>query len=95
MEEIKEELLNQLVEVIYKRIEERIISQIYKANVELNAEGIVKEISSNNKSAIIETAFARTDHIPNLTGDTLTVNNKVKIFYNRRDMSDAYIGVKY
>lgn len=93
MNEISNEALNLLVDEIYKRIEEKIYKNLNSANIEFCSEGIVKSVVGN--SATVQLAFCETDAIPNLTGESLSVNDRVKIFYNKTNMAGAYIGVKF
>lgn len=97
-------LLNELVDVIYQRIEEKFSKQLNAANVEFSYEGVVRNpvntTDSNGNitattSADVELAFNTLTSLPNLSGKILSDGNKVKIFYNKSNMSNAYIGVKF
>lgn len=104
MQNIDNSLLNELVDVIYQRIEEKFNKQLNSANVEFSYEGVARNpenISDGNgnitatKSADVELAFKTLSSLPNLSGDILADGDKVKIFYNKSNMSSAYIGVKF
>lgn len=101
---IDSKLLDELVDIIYQRIEEKFSKQLNSANVEFSYEGIVRNPvqttdSSGNvtgtTSADVELAFNTLSSLPNLSGSTLYDGNKVKIFYDKSNMSNAYIGVKF
>lgn len=104
MSNINSSLLDELVDIIYQRIEEKFNKQLNSANVEFSYEGIVRNPvqttdSSGNvigtTSADVELAFNTLTSLPNLSGSILAEGNKVKIFYNKSNMSNAYIGVKF
>ena len=92
---IDENLINELVEIIYKKIEDKFSKNINNTNVEFCSEGIVTSVDSTANTATVSLAFVTTDTLPNLSGNNLQVGDKVRIFYNKRNMSDAYIGVKF
>ena len=94
----------ELVDIIYQRIEEKFSKQLNSANVEFSYEGIVRnpvQVKDSNDnitgttSADVELAFNTLSSLPNLSGSTLYDGNKVKIFYDKSNMSNAYIGVKF
>ena len=104
MENIDSTLLDELVDVIYQRIEEKFSKQLNSANVEFSYEGVVRnpvQVKDSNDnitsttSADVELAFNTLTSLPNLSGSILADGNKVKIFYNKSNMSGAYIGVKF
>lgn len=96
MIETSDNLMDELVDIIYKKIEDKFSKAINQSNVEFCSEGIVKSFDSKTNTAIVSLSFGDTDSIQNLTGQTtLKVGDKVKIFYNNRSMSGAYIGVKF
>lgn len=104
MNNIDSSLIDELVDVIYQRIEEKFNKQLNAANVEFSYEGIVKNpinITDSNgnvistTSADVELAFNTLTSLPNLSGSILIDGDKVKIFYNKSNMSNAYIGVKF
>lgn len=92
-------LLNELVDVIYKRIEEKFSKQLNDANVEFTYDGIilstVSDSDGNTTHANVELPFCTLTELPNLCGCNLTVGDKVKIFYKKSNMSNAYIGAKF
>lgn len=103
MDNINSALINELVDVLYQKIEEKFMKQLNLANVEFCNEGVVRNpvntTDSNSNtvttSADVELAFNTLTSLPNLTGCVLADGNRVKIFYNKTNMSGAYIGVKF
>lgn len=104
MDNIDSALLNELVDVIYQRIEEKFSKQLNQANVEFSYEGVVRNpvnVTDSNSnvvattSADVELAFNTLTSLSNLSGSILADGDKVKIFYNKSNMSGAYIGVKF
>lgn len=95
MQQIDNSLLDELVEIIYQRIEEKFKKQLTNSNVEFSYDGIVRSIDSVNNTANIELGFGVVENLPNLTGDTISVNDKVRIFYNKSNLGTGYIGVKF
>lgn len=93
--EISDTLINEFVDIIYSKIEERFIKNINRTNVEFCSEGVVKSVNSTSNTAVVTLGFGDTDSLQNLSGETLAVGNKVKVFYNNKSMGGAYIGVKF
>lgn len=94
-------VLDELIDVIYKRIEQKFAKQLNSANVEYAFAGIITEINTSNNTAVVDIGSSTTDYIPNLTGfsvgteDTnLKIGDTVKVFSDRNNMVGAYIGVK-
>ena len=97
-------LIDELVDIIYQRIEEKFSKQLNSANVEFSYEGIVRnpintQDGNGNVTATtfadVELVFNTLTSLPNLSGSILSNGDKVKIFYNKSNMSGAYIGVKF
>ena len=101
MQEIDGLLLNELVEIIYQRIEEKLKKQLNSSNIEFSYDGIVKNpVSDPNDntvtlSADIELSFCTVRDVPNHTEKTLYDGDKVRIFYNKSNIGNSYIGVKF
>lgn len=105
---IDNNVLDELVDVIYTRIEQKFAKQLNTANVEYAYSGIVMEIDSTNDTAIVDIGDSITEFIPNKTGfavgkatddesannSILKVGDTVKVFSDRKNMAGAYIGVK-
>lgn len=97
--EINESVINELVDVIYERIEQKFAKQLNTSNVEFCKYGIIKEINTSNNTANVEINFSESGFIPNNTGLTLgtslVVGDKVKVFYDNNNMKNLYIGQKF
>lgn len=100
---INSTLLDELVDIIYQRVEEKFSKQLNLANVEFSYEGVVRNPVNTQDgngntittSADVELAFNTLTALPNLSGNILSNGDKVKIFYNKSNMSGAYIGRKF
>ena len=77
---INENLINELVDIIYQKIEAKFNKNINQNNIEFYSEGIVKSVNNDAKTAVIQLSFCDTDELPNLTGDSLSIGDKVKVF---------------
>lgn len=91
---MRDDLVKQVVDAIFERVDERIGKKINNTNIELTSQGVVKAVSSDGKSATVDVGFTTTEYLPNYSGSTLTVGSVVKIYYDKPDMRDAYIGVR-
>ena len=89
-----DDLLKQIVDAIFERIDERIKKKINNTNIELTSQGIVSAISDDGKNATVDVGFTTTEYLPNYSGSALAVGSVVKIYYDKPDMRDAYIGVR-
>lgn len=96
---IDKEVLDGFVNAIVKRIKDEIAEELNLANIEFCATGIVAHNNGipNGQNGSVKFAFDDTpiNDIPNLTGVDLKYHDKVKVFYNKRNMEGAYIGVKF
>lgn len=99
--DIDNNVLDEFIDVIYKRIEQKFAKQLNIANVEYAFTGIVTTIDTNNNTAIVDIGSSTTDYIPNLTGfavgteaTNLKIGDTVKVFSDKSNMVGAYIGVK-
>lgn len=92
-----ERLMDALVNEIINRIKREFKKEINDTNVEFCSTGVIRTGSdtANGKSATVEFGFGTVDGIINLTGETLKKNDRVKVFYNKRNMEGAYIGLKF
>lgn len=97
-------LLNELVDIIYQRVEEKFNKKLNSSNIEFSYEGIVKnpintEDDDGNvtatTSADVELAINTLLSLPNLSGSILNEGDKVKVFYSKSNIGNAYIGVKF
>lgn len=94
MENIDNAVLDELIDEIYKRIEQKFAKQLNTANVEYAFNGIVTAVNTEANTAIIDIGSSTTDYIPNRSGVVLAVGDAVKVYSDRSNMVGAYIGVK-
>lgn len=100
MLDIDDAILDEFIDVIYTRIEQKFAKQLNKANVEYAFLGIVQSIDTTTNTAVVDIGTATTTSIPNNTGLTLgatgglNIGDSVKVFSDRKNMVGAYIGVK-
>lgn len=100
MENIDNAVLDELIDEIYKRIEQKFAKQLNTANVEYAFNGIVTDVNTDANTAIVDIGSSTTTYIPNRTGveigvdGGLNVGDAVKVYSDRSNMVGAYIGVK-
>ena len=94
MENIDTALLDELVDEIFKRVEQKFAKQLNMANVEYAFNGVVTEADNDAKTAVVDIGSSTTATIPNRTGEDLSDGDTVKVFSDRNNMVGAYIGVK-
>lgn len=90
-----EELMKQLVDAIFEKVNHQIEQKINNTNVEFSSMGIVTVVSESGTTAKVNLGYTTTDYIPNLSGSELVKGSVVKIFYDKTDMRNAYIGVRF
>ena len=97
MIEIDEDLMKELASAILGLSDRRTNKAMNTANTEFYSDGLVTEINATTSptSAKVSLSFTETDFIPNLTGKGLEEGNKVRVFYNTKSFTDAYIGVNF
>lgn len=93
--------LDELIQALNEQMQKTFSKQLNLANVEYAFKGIVVQIDTTNNTAIVDIGTSTTDYLPNKTGydvgteDTnLKVGDTVKVFSDRTNMVNAYIGVK-
>ena len=100
MENIDNAVLDELIDEIYKRIEQKFAKQLNTANVEYAFSGVVKAIIPTDATepdqitAVVDIGSSTTTYIPNRSGEMIAVNDTVKVYSDRSNMVGAYIGVK-
>ena len=100
MENIDNAVLDELIDEIYKRIEQKFAKQLNTANVEYAFKGIVTAINAPEDAtpdqimATVDIGTSTTDYIPNRSGEAIAINDMVKVYADRSNMVGAYIGVK-
>lgn len=94
-----QEAIDELVDIIYKKIKEKFEKELNEANVEFSRDGVVKSINEDGSIASVDIGDNVLENIPNKTGQVLTTDDinkgKVRIYYDRHTMKNAYIGMKY
>lgn len=89
-------LLDDLIGTINTFINTKVEKAINQTNVEMCWSGIVDSVDANNNTATVSLPFGeKITDIPNLTGQTLEQNDKVKIYADHMNMADCYIGTVY
>lgn len=91
---VDDKLLDDLANALIKLQLKGFTSELNKANVERYRNGIVTDINDDG-TATVELAFCTLENVPNFSGSTLNSNQKVKIFYNNKNMADCYIGAAF
>lgn len=98
--DIDSELIDLLVEEVYKRIEERIQKGINDSNVELSSYAVVTATNEDGTANVSFGKYTKDDdvdnsvtNVPNHSGETLAVGDKVKIFYENNNLKNIYVGV--
>lgn len=94
MENIDNAVLDELVEEIFKRVEQKFVKQLNTANVEYAFNGIITAVNADANTAIVDIGSSTTAYIPNRSGETIAVGDAVKVYSDRSNMAGAYIGVK-
>lgn len=94
MENIDNAVLDEFIDEIYKRIEQKFAKQLNTANVEYAFNGVVTAVNTDANTAVVDIGSSTTTHIPNRSGETIAVGDTVKVYSDRSNMVGAYIGVK-
>lgn len=94
MDKIDNAVLDELIDTIYQRIEQKFAKQLNASNVEYAYSGIV--LSADNEAGVanVDIGSSTTGNIPNRSGESLAQGNTVKVFADKSNMVGAYIGVK-
>ncbi len=92
MEKIDNAVLDELIDVIYQRIEQKFAKQLNTSNVEYAYSGIVLGVDDAGL-VNVDIGLSTTGYIPNRSGETLKKGDTVKVFTDRTNMVGAYIGV--
>ena len=93
MDQIDNHVLDELIDVIYQRIEQKFAKQLNTSNVEYAYSGIVLSADNDAGTANVDIGLSTTGNIPNLSGELLSAGDTVKVFADRTNMVGAYIGV--
>lgn len=93
---IDTQLLDDLVSTINTFVQKKVEKAINQSNVEMCWSGIVKSVDAAAGTASVALPFGSVvESIPNLSGQTLETNDKVKIYADHMNMADCYIGTAY
>ena len=95
-----QEAIDELVQVIYEKIKEKFDKELNELNVEFSKSGIVVTRKNNSDStktlsASVDLGFVILEDVSNSSGELLKKGDKVRVFYDKRTMKNAYIGVKF
>lgn len=93
MNGIDNSLIDELVEIIYQKIEDKFKKMLNNSNTEFSYNAYV---SSRDKDSNLFTVIGQFGELtlPNSTGQDLSVNDKVKVYSDKGNMVGAYIGTK-
>ena len=64
------------------------------SNIERYCNGIISNVSSDGVNADVSVNGKTLNGLKNKTSETLSVGDSVRVYYTRKTMSDAYIGLK-
>ena len=87
-------LMNGLVDSILKIQKKNISNELNNTNIEFYREGFVKTINQDG-TVNVQLANILLENLQNLSGMSLNINQKVKVFYNNKNMSGCYIGTAF
>lgn len=88
------QLIDELVEVICKKIDERFKKNLNMSNVEFCKDGIVRsELDVPNGAYTDVEMSGYTYSLMNKSGQILTNGSTVRVFYDNENMKNAYIGL--
>lgn len=93
--DINQNLVDELVDAIISLQSREYEKEVYKNNIAFSKNGFVVSYNSTKNTADVQSADMTYKNIKNLTSTALTVGQKVKIFYNNKNLSDAYIGITF
>ena len=92
---VDSELMDELVSSIITLCSKKFDSDINTSNVEFYQEGLISNINSDG-TYDVQLSFGKLTSIPNYSGtDIASKNTKVKVYYNKRDMTNCYIGTVF
>lgn len=94
MKEIDKSLADAVVSKILDAMKKTANKTINSSNVEVYHNGIVTD-ASDNSNIVVSLSFGGTVEVPNLSGKTLTKGNSVRVYSEKQNLANAYIGLKY
>ena len=92
MIEMDENLLNDLVDVIYGQVKKKMERQLNDSSVEFSTYGVVCGVGTDG-TVNVNMGYNETGFIPNYSGEALSVGDKVKIFYDNFNLKNVYVGL--
>lgn len=93
MNEINNSLIDELVEIIYQKIEDKFKKMLNNSNTEFSYNAYVDSSDNSKKIATVIGQFGELT-LPNSTGQDLSKNDRVKVYSDKGNMVGAYIGTK-
>lgn len=94
MKEIDKSLADSVASKILDAMKRTANKTINSSNVEVYHNGIVTD-ASDNSNIVVSLSFGGTVEVPNLSGKTLTEGNSVRVYSEKQNLANAYIGLKY
>ena len=93
---IDKNLADNVANKILNIIKKTTAKTINSSNVEMFYNGIitVAPTDDDNKATVL-LSFGVTVTAPNLSGSPLSVGDKVKVYSDKQNLANAYIGLKY
>ena len=96
MKEIDKSLVDDIANKILDLMKKTASKTINTANVEVYHNGIVKsDTIEKNTSGEVDLSIGVSLTIPNLSRVSLTKGDRVKVYSDKQNLADAYIGLKY
>ena len=96
MKEIDKTLADTVALKILDVIKKTTSKTINSSNVEVYHNGVVSALpDENNTNYKVTLSFGTTIDVPNLSQQTIKVNDRVKVYSDKQNLADAYIGLKY
>ena len=93
MNGIDNSLIDELVEIIYQKIEDKFKKMLNNSNTEFAYNAYVVSRDNSEKIATVSGQFGELT-LPNATGQDLNENDRVKVYSDKGNMVGAYIGTK-
>ena len=94
MMEIDKSLADAVAKKILDAMKKTADKTINTSNVEVYHNGVVTD-ASNDNAIVVALSFGSTITVPNLSGQTLAAKDRVKVYSDKQNLADAYIGLKY
>ena len=93
MKKIDKNLLESVAALLSDKIKKQSELVLNNSNTEKYYNGVV--VTVNSKTEVdVKLSFGMIT-VPNLSGEDLNKDDRVKVYSDKQNLSDAYIGVKY